>query len=356
MTIQLYGLTPGRIEKFKGEILKHAVPREVLNKMGRQVKMPENNSKTYVARRWLPYGATTANQNTINQFFTNGTGDRGNAMVQAHQSSEGVTPPPDSITPQDTTVVIQEYSCLYGFTNQTYDLYEDDIPEAMQAQIGERVNLVNEMINWGALRASTNQYYGGTGTSIATVNGGLTLGMVRKISKGLMANHATMVNKMLKPSQDFGTDAVAEGFTVVCSTDLEADIRDLPNFIPVENYASGKPMQFEIGKCERFRFVTSPDLPSQQDAGAAVGSTGLSSTSGSNIDVHSFIVLAQDAWSQIAVRGRGALDPTFILPGEKSKSDPLGQRGYAGTKWYKAVMLENQGWLAIGNVGSKVLT
>ena len=248
MVMQNYSLTPGRLEKFKGEILKHAVPREVLGKMGRQVKMPANNSKTYVARRWLPYGATTTNANTINQFFANGTGDRGNVIVQAHQTSEGITPPPDSITPQDTTVVIQEYACLYGFTNQTYDLYEDDIPEAMQAQIGERVNLVNEMINWGALRASTNQFFGGTGTTVATVNGVLTLGMVRKISKGLMANHAVMVNKVLKAGPNFGTDAVAEGFTVICHTDMEPDIRDLPNFVPAESYGSGVAQQYEIDR------------------------------------------------------------------------------------------------------------
>ena len=305
MTMQSYSLTPGRIEKFKGEILKHAVPVEVLNRMGRQVSMPKNNSKTYVARRWLPYGALSTNSTTINQFFANATGDRGNVMVQAHQTQDGVTPPPDSITPQDTSVVIIQYACLYGFTDQTYDLYEDDIPEAMTQQIGERVTLVNEMINWGALRASTNQYYGGTGTSIATVNGAITLGLVRKIAQGLMANHAAMPNRMLSASQNFGTDAVAPGYTVVGHTDLEPDIRDLPNFIPAEQYATGKPMEYEIGKCERFRFVTSPDLPSLQDAGAAQGSTGLYyTTSTSAIDVYPFIVVGQDAWSQIAVRGR----------------------------------------------------
>lgn len=355
MPMQSYALTPGRIEKFKGEILKHAVPLEVLNKMGRQVGLPKNNSKTYVARRWLPFGGLATNSTTQNQFFANGTGDRGNVMVQAHQTQEGITPPPDSITPQDTSVVIQQYSCLYGFTDQTYDLYEDDIPEAMTVQIGERVNLVNEMINWGALRACTNQYYGGAGTSISTVAGGITLGLIRKIAQGLMANHAGMVNKVLKASQDFGTQAVPPGFTVVCHTDMEPDIRDLPNFLPAEQYATGAPMQYEIGSCERFRFVTSPDLPSQQDAGAAIGSTGLYSTTGSLIDVYSMIVIGQDAWSQIAVRGRGALDPTFLLPGEKSKSDPHGQRGYAGTKWYKAVLLENMGWMAVSNVGRKTL-
>lgn len=353
MTMQTFGLTPGRLNKFKGEILAHAVPLEVLGKAGRQVKMPKNSSDTYVARRYLPYGATSSNQNIF--FSPTATGDRGNAVVQAHLTSEGVTPAPDSITPVDITVVVQQYSCLYGFTDKTYDLYEDDIPKAMVEQVGERVTLVNELIVYGALKACTNAYYGGTGTSLATVNGGLTLGMIRKIAKSLQANHGRPVNKMLSASGNYGTDAVAEGFTVYCHTDMEPDIRDLPGFTPAEKYASGTPMPNEIGKTERFRFITSPDLPAILGGGASVGSTGLQYT-GSNIDVYPFIVTAQDAWSQIAVRGKDSLEPTFLAPGQKTKSDPFGQRGYAGTIWWKAVMIENNGWMAVGNVGVKVLS
>ena len=55
------------------------------------------------------------------------------------------------------------------------------------------------------------------------------------------------------------------------------------------------------------------------------------------------------------MRGLDALKPTYLPPGEKSKSDPFGQRGYAGTIWYKAVFLENNGWLAVANVGASSL-
>lgn len=351
MTMQQYSTATARINKFKGGILKHAVPMEVLSKQGRQVKLPKNESKTYIARRWLPYGGTATDGNTQNRFFQDGTGDRGNAMVTAHLTSDGVTPSPDSIVPVDVTAVMQQYACLYGYTDQTFDMYEDDIPEQMKQQTGERVALVNEMINYGALKASTNQYYGGSGTSRSTVAGAISLNLLRSIAKNLQANHGKAVNKVLKAGPNFGTDAVAEGYCVFIHTDAEPDIRDLPNFTPAEKYASGTPMPNEIGKCERFRFITSPDLPALQDAGAAVGSTGLYSTSGSNIDVYPFIVLAQDAFSQIALRGSESLDATMIKPGEKTKSDPLGQRGYYGAKWYKAVMVENDGWMAVGNVG-----
>lgn len=353
VTPQTFSLTPGRLNKYKGQILSHAVPAEVLSRQGRQVEMPKGQSDTYVARRFLPYGATTSAPNT---FFPTATGDRGNVIVQAHLTQEGVTPSPESIVPMDVTTVVQQYSCLYGFSDKTFYLYEDDIPKEMIKQVGERIALVNELINWGTLRSCTNNYYGGTGTTLATVNGAVTLGFLRKITKSLQANHAKPVNSVLKPSQLYGTDAVAEGFTIFCHTDMEPDIRDLPGFTPAEKYASGKPMEHEIGKVERMRFITSPDLPSFQDGGASVSGLNLYSTSASNIDVYPIVVVAQDAWSQLAVRGLSSLDPTYLPPGQKSKSDPFGQRGYAGSIWWKAALVENNGWMAVGYVGLKNLS
>lgn len=357
MAMQSYTTDPARIDRFKGATLKHAVPREVLAKAGKQVEMPKNNSRTYIARRWLPYGGVSTNANTQNQFFAAGNGNRDTAMVQANQIAEGVTPSPDSIQPVDFTAIINEYGCLYGYTDVVADMYEDDIPKQMATQVGERMALVNEMICYGALRACTNQYFGGTGTTTATVNGALTLGLVRNVAKNLMANHGVMPNKVLSASNKYGTSPVPAGFMVFCHTDLEPDIRDLPNFIPAEKYASGSPMPNELGMCERFRFITSPDLPSVQNGGAAVGSTGLISTSGSNIDVYTIIVTAEDAWSQIALRGKQSIKKVALLtPDDISKSDPLGQRGYAGAIWYKACLIENPGWMATAQVGAKTLS
>jgi len=354
MTMQTFALNAGRINKFKGEILKHAKPYECLIKVGRQVKLPKNSSDTYVARRFLPYGATAANPNV---FFANGTGDRGNTMVQAHLTQEGVTPAPDSIIPTDITEVVYQYSCLYGFSDKTYDLYEDDIPEQMKIQVGERVALVNEMIVYGKLKSGTNQYYGGSGTSRATVAGPMTLGLQSAVVRSLMANHAMPITRVLKPGVAFDTTAVAAAYFAYGHTDLERMVRDLPNFTPAEKYATGDAMPGELGKCERIRYILSPELIPFQDGGAAVaswtGSGTAFSTTGTSMDVYPIIVMGSDAFSQIAVEGIG-LDPTFLKPSEKSKSDPHGQRGYAGTTWWKACMLENQLWYAVVNVARAV--
>ena len=356
MTMQTFALTPARIGKYKAGILKSAEPQEVLGKIGRQVELPKNQSDTYIARRFLPFGATSTNQNTINRFFQDGNGDRSAAITTAHLVQEGITPQPDSITPVDVQVIIQQYSCLYGFTDKTFNLFEDDIPGQQKMQVATRMTFVNEQIIYGALKACTNVYYGGTGTSMSTVNGNISLNMIRRIVQNLQANHAMPITSMLSASIKFDTEPVSLGYLVYVHTDMEPDIRDLPGFTPTEKYASGSPMEGEIGKCERFRFIGHPDIPPLQNAGAAVVSApGMYSTSGANVDVYPIIVCAQDAWSQVSVRGLSALDPTFLPPGQKSKSDPHGQRGYAGTIWWKAVLIENNGWMAVANVARKNL-
>lgn len=356
MAMQGYALQAARIGRYKGKTLKRAIAKEILASAGRQEKMPRNSSDTYIARRWLPYGATSTNANTINRFVQAGAGDRTNAIVQAHQIAEGVTPPPDNIQAVDVSVQMQQYGYLYGFTDKTYVFYEDNIPAEM-ADIGaNRMVLVNEYIIYGALRGSTNQFFGGTGTTRATVNGQLTLPLLRLVAESLVGNHAEPVNKMLKADQTFGSTSLYDAFDVYVPYQLESDCRDLPNFKPVEDYPAGATKRpTEFGKAERFRFLFHPDLVAIQDSGATVASTAgqFTSTSGTNIDVFQPIVLAQNAFSQIAVRGEEGFDATVLTPGQKDKSDPNGQRGYHGCTWWKAVMVENPGWMAVLNVARR---
>src|SRR3990172_2742563 len=152
-----YATTEGRINKLKGEILKHAVPEEVLGITGMQKQMPKNVGDQVVYRRWLPFGGSTANANTINRW---------SVSAQAHVVSEGVTPTPDTMVPQDITAIQQQYGCLYQYTDKTADLYEDDVPMAMKKETGERMGLVREMVRYGELKGGTNAYYSGGTTRL----------------------------------------------------------------------------------------------------------------------------------------------------------------------------------------------
>ncbi len=140
---------------------------------------------------------------------------------------------------------------------------------------------------------------------------------------------------------------------VFCHTDMEAAIRDLPGFVHKANYANRTLIHpMEIGTAESFRFILSPELAAYPNAGAAVGTTGLLSTGGSNIDVYPVIVAGEDAWGQVALRGESALDVSYIPVGTKDTADPLGQRGYIGARTYFACLILNQGWGAVLEVGT----
>lgn len=339
---QKYTTVAGRINQIKGETLAHAIPVEVLALGVKMKKMPKNEGDNITYRRWLPFGATSTNQNTQN---------RPVLTAAAHIITEGVTPTPDQITPVDVNVQIQQYACLYSYTDKAADLYEDDIPEEMKTQTGERMGLVREMIRYGALKACTNVIFAG-GTSRVTVSQAISLNVIRRMVKTLKANHAAKKTRILSSSQNFDTSAIEASYLVFVHTDAEPDIRDLPGFVPVAKYANRSPInENEIGSCEEFRFVTSPELASYADAGAAVGATGLVSTGAANIDVYPFIVMGEEAAYDVALRGANSFDLVHLPPSQKDKADILGQRGYVGAKFYDAVLVTNQGWMGVIEAG-----
>ncbi len=343
MAQQTYGLHAGRINEVKGETLAHAVHVEVLALGCKMKRMPRNAGDNITYRRWLPFGATSTDQNTQN---------RPAAVASAHITQEGVTPAADTMTPVDVNVVQQQYACLYAYTDKTADLYEDDIPEEMKIQTGERMGLVREMIRYGALKAGTNVIYAG-GTSRATTDEPLTLKLIRRMTKTLKSNHAKKKTRILSPSPNYDTHSIEAAYLVFVHTDLEPDIRDLPGFTKVADYGSRNTIsEYEFGSCEEFRFLCSPELSAYADAGAAVGATGLVSTGGSNIDVYPVIVMGEDACYDVALRGLNSFDVIHLPHTQKDKSDPLGQRGYVGAKFWAAVSIVNGGWMGIIECGA----
>jgi len=346
MSIQQMSTVAQRVGIVKGEILKHAMPVEVLTKVGLQLKMPKNSGDTVKYRRALPPGGTD------NLWITGANVD---TFADGYKLTEGVTPSARTISYTDVTAQLEQYGVLYAITDKAFDLYEDDIAGHMRQQIGETIGQIREMICYAAVKAGTNKFYAG-GTNRGTVDESLSLNLIRNVTKSLKKYHAKQVTKMLAPSGNYGTSSVEAGYVVYCSTDMDPAIRDLPGFIPVADYGTRKTISDqEIGSVENFRFVTSPELAPYIDSGAAVGSTGLYSTTGTNIDVYPVIVVGEEAWGQVALRGVNALDITWIAPGTKDKSDPLGQRGYAGANFYMDALVLNQGWMAVIEAGTPSL-
>jgi N4-gp56 family major capsid protein len=344
MSIQNYGTVASRnlIRAAQG-MLEHAQPITVLGDFGTQREMPQNSTDTLVFRRTLPFGASAAGTTIENSARYQGTPD---ITASNFVLAEGVTPNANTISFQDVTVQLQQYGVLFKYSSKVEQLYEDDIPGEMVKLTGETLAEVMEMVRYGVLKAGSTVVYA-NGSSRSAVNTPISLNTIRKAARTLESNRSRRVTSRLAPGVNFATRAVQPAYVVFCHTDAVADVRNLPGFTRVEEYGSFKPIHDrEIGACEDFRFISSPLLKSFAAAGASVGSSGMLSVGASNVDVYPFIVIGEDAWGQVALKGMSAIKPVVLKASQTNHANPLGQFGYVGASTWFATVRLNDAWMA----------
>ncbi len=301
------------------EMLKHAIPVVVLDKFGLNKRMPKNKSATIKFRRPVPFSAATT------------------PLV------EGVTPESSAFDYEDVTGTLKQYGQVVGITDVIEDTHEDPVLNDITVQLGENIGRTSEALDWAVLRGGTNVFYA-NGTSRTDVNTPITLNKQRAVTRALKQQKAMKITNILSSSPDYDTHAVEAAFVAVAHTDLEADLRGLPGFIPVAEYGQRNPLvPEEIGTVEDVRYIPSPDLDPFEDAGGAKGS--MVSTTGTSADVYPIIYMGKEAYGRVALRGQGAIEPSIIPVGQKTKDDPLGQRGYAGWKMWHLTLRLNELWL-----------
>ena len=349
MSGQVMATAAQRVAVFKGEILKHVVPQEVIGKCCRSMKkqIPKNNSATVKYRRWLPKGATTSTPNTWS------------VDPAAHVLGEGETPLAESVTPQDITATLQQYGVLYRYSDVVADLYEDNVPAEMVKLTGERMGLLMEMIRYGVLKAGTNIYRSGAASSLATVAVKISANLLRNIARGMDANLASKMTAILPASPGIGTQPIEAAFVMIVHSDLSADCRALSGFVHISEYGSRKPIhENELGSWEQFRFVTSAHLAPQLAAGTTstadtILTNGANNSGGSgNADVYTSIVLSEEAYGDVMLRGMDSFQAFHRKPGggdgsNSSPDDPLGQRGHVGAKFYMTAVRLNELHMAV---------
>ncbi len=315
------GVSPRTNVYAERKMLMHAGPVMVLEKTGPLIRpMPANKTQTIRFRRPKVFTAATT------------------------PMQEGVTPTATQFSYEDVGATLQQYGMVVTITDQIEDTHEDPVLNDASQQCGENIGRTQEALNWGVLRAGTNVHYS-NGTARNAVNTPISLAKLRAIARNLKAQKAMKVTAVLDGSVNFKTVPVEAAWIAVCHTDLEADIRDLPKFTPVAEYGSRRTIsQHEIGTCEEFRFLTSPDLEPFSDAGGTAGS--MVSTGGTSADVYPVLCFGKESWGLVPLRGQGSITPSIMRPNVSSKSDPLGQRGCVGWKMWHTSLILNQTWLA----------
>jgi N4-gp56 family major capsid protein len=346
MSIQNYSTAPARnLIHAAMDMLDHAENITVLGDFGTQKEHPQRHSDTVVFRRCLPFGAVAAGS-TVEA----GGGARyqgtPNVTPENFVLAEGTTPSSHTLTYQDVSVTLQHYGILFKYSSKAAIMHEDDIPSDMVKQAGETVAEILELVRFGTLKAGTTVIYS-NGSSRASVATPISRETLRKAARTLESNRAKKVTSRIAAGPDYATRSVSPGYLVFHHTDGNADVRNLAGFTHVGEYAQYKPVHDrEIGACEEFRFIPSPLFAPFLGAGAAVGSTGLVSVGGSNVDVYPFLVVAADAWGQVALKGMSAVQPVHIKHTTISHANPLGLFGYVGANTWFGVVRLNDAWMA----------
>lgn len=314
----------------EAKMLEYIEPIIVLDNFAKVKPLPPNTADTISFRRPVPF------------------------PVSLTQLQEGVTPAPKRMRYEDVSVSMGQYGDLAEISDRVEDFAEDpvlnDAVEAMSRQIAE----TKERITWAAVIAGTNVYYSSTTaspTSRSQVNDKINLNIQRQITKSLKNQRAMKISRKLAPGPNFATEPCAAAFVAVCHSDCETDIRNLPGFVPAENYASGAVLHdWELGKKEDVRYIISPVLVPWYGAGSTT-LNGMSAVDSTNVDVYPIVYLSENCFASVPLRGPGSVSPYVENPGKRTKSDPLGQRGYVGWKMYFAALILNEAWLVRAEVG-----
>lgn len=335
MATQKYGTVASRnLIRAEMKMLKHAEPIQVLTTFGDQKEQPLNKTDTVVFRRLKPFNATATEVPNITaaNFIT----------------AEGVTPTANTISYTDVTATLNQYAVLFKFSSKAELLYEDDIPNDMAKLTGETMGEVGELVCYGQVKAGTSVIYA-NGTTRAGINSAISLNDFRLAARTMESNRAKQVTTAIKSGPDFGVSSVEPGYIVFIHTDLLADIRDIPGFTKRVDYGSAiKPVHArEVGAIEEFRIVTSPLFAPFLAAGATLGSTGMVSAGAANVDVYPSIVMAESAWGQIALKGKGhsGVSPTIIPASVKNHANPSGMFGFVGADFWLASVRLNENWM-----------
>jgi N4-gp56 family major capsid protein len=337
--MQQYSTVPSRnLILAEREMLKHAEPIKVISSFGSHKPVPQNKTDTVVFRRALPIDASATN------------GSPAGITVSDYLLQEGVTPASRTIQYQDVQVTLQQYGVLMKLSSKAESLYEDDIPKDMITLVGEHMGSIEELISYGVVRGGTNVVYanGSARTSVVSV---LSLPKLRQVARVIEDAHGKHVSEKLAAGPNFDTSAVEPGYLVFIHTNLEADARNLPGFIPCAKYGTQKKVhEREIGSVEQFRLITSPYFRPFLLAGAvaaanAVLANGIASTGANAADVYPVVVVSQNAWGQVALKGMDAIDPVYLPAKQKTHANPLGQFGYVGANFWKNAVRLNENWL-----------
>ena len=178
----------------------------------------------------------------------------------------------------------------------------------------------------------------------------LSLNLQRRVIRALKRQLAQPLTSVVSASPNFNTTPIAPSYIAVTHTDCEADIREMPGFVPVEQYGSYKPLEGEIGSVEGVRYLTTTILEPFEGAGAPSLPSRPVLESTACADVYPIFFFGKDAFGVTPFAkdkgGPSPVTPQVLNPNVPRGGDPLGQRGSIGWKALRTGAILYDFWMA----------
>ncbi len=276
---------------------------------------------------------------------------RYNSLARATSPiADGVPPVGQKLTCTDLTMSLEQYSDVVRLTRRITSAHPDPVLKECATLCGEAAAETIEEIRYNILKAGSTVFYAGGVTSRATVNSPATRGDFRKIYRFFKTNKARELTEIVSASVKIATEPIPKAYFAVGHTDLDADLRAISGFIPVQNYSdSAKALPGEIGTIEQFRIVLSEMYDPWTAAGAS-GTTylsgGIEVSSAASCDVYPMLFIAANSYAIVPLKGYKSAKLNILPPGTPTKDDPNGDIGFVSWSTYQGSVILNQSWLA----------
>lgn len=324
-------------------MLKRALPLLVFEKFGQTYPLPTNSTQTAKFRRYFLSGATGSAGTGTGDFYT---------PLATTPLIEGVTPEGRSLANQDYTVQLAQYGDYVTITDVVNETHPDNILAEATDILGENAAETVETLRYNVLKAGTNVAYGNQVAGRNSVVTPISLADQRRVTTGLNRQNAKKITSIVGSKPDFNTKSVEAAYVAVVHPDLETDIREMTGFKPVADYGPHtSPWEGEIGSVEQVRYIATTVAKPFLDAGGAVGTTGLRSAGGTNVDIYPVLYFARDAFGIVPLKGKSSMTPMVVNP-KPAAGDPLGQRGTVGWKLWTATVILQEAFMVRLEVGA----
>lgn len=247
---------------------------------------------------------------------------------------EGVTPSDTSPTLTKVQIATGLYANLMRPSEQVDLLNERAILSELVKLNAENLADLQDIVIANALVGGTQVYrltdnIGGTsGAARTDVDGIMNPTVLDKATNLFERNNCKPITKAVSASSNYGTAPIDAGWVLVTHPDVARDMRNMPGFVRVEEYASGAKLDGEYGSYNRIRCVQTTNATIYPDAGGTIAGTRGTST----VDVYISLLLSEDCATSVDLAS--ALEIVFNNANSDSKdsADPLGLAAYVGYK------------------------